>query len=134
MVPALKFLSVTAYTYYIIISLFSMQDKATEQVVIRGQPSCVRNIMVKDETDELEVALWCTSAESTSTLGDWVQISNFVLEGNPYHSQPLFASTQTTNVTVSSYRFLKTMITDRLAPLPTQDPCPNFLVTRTSGS
>lgn len=83
---------------------FSIQDETTKQVVVRGKPSCVRNIMIKDETDELEVALWRTSAESTATLGDWVQISNVVLnEANQYHTEPFVATTQTTKVTVSLF-------------------------------
>lgn len=69
---------------------------------MRGQPSAVRNIFVKDNTDELEVALWRGNAETTATLHAWVQITNVVNEANSYHPLTFLATTQNTTISISS--------------------------------
>ncbi|KAJ8017573.1 hypothetical protein HOLleu_44920 [Holothuria leucospilota] len=79
------------------------KDEAAKQVMVRGTPSAVRNIFVKDETDEIEVALWRSSAETDATVNDWIEVTNVVVnEPNTYHTQTFVATTQNTTIKVSS--------------------------------
>ncbi|KAJ8029051.1 ATP-dependent DNA helicase PIF1 [Holothuria leucospilota] len=80
-----------------------IKDEAIKQVIVRGQTSTVRNIFVKDNSDEIEVALWRKAAETKAFLNDWVEITNVVVNPpNDYHKEPFVASTQNTNITVKA--------------------------------
>lgn len=71
--------------------------------MVKGQASCVRNIFLHDNTDDIEEALWRHVTTTTAKLGDWVEITNVVdNDSNAFHPNPFVASTQKTTLTVSS--------------------------------
>ncbi|KAJ8050313.1 ATP-dependent DNA helicase PIF1 [Holothuria leucospilota] len=73
-----------------------IKDEAIKQVIVRGQTSAVRNIFVKDNSDEIEVALWRNAAETKASLNDWVEITNVVVNPpNDYHTEPFVAQLKT---------------------------------------
>ncbi|KAJ8033572.1 hypothetical protein HOLleu_23863 [Holothuria leucospilota] len=78
-----------------------IKDEEPKRVMVKSQPSFVRNIFLQDHTEAIEVALWRRAAESPAKLGDWVEISHVVVnESNTFHQEPFVASTQNTQITV----------------------------------
>lgn len=68
---------------------------------VREERVNVKNIYIEDATSKYKVALWRSFAEKDIRPGDYVHITDVVI--NTFHNEVSFTTTSKTKITVSIY-------------------------------
>ena len=71
-----------------------------QQVLSRGQQVSVRNITVKDSSDEISVALWREMAGESINAGDYISLKGVAVSA--FNNEVILASNYNTKMEVSA--------------------------------